>query len=58
MAREEGGAMACEGEVALSWRRRRRKREKGNGLVGRLRGQMANGPGKETKIEINFEFDF
>jgi hypothetical protein len=43
------GAVACKVEAVLDQRGRRMKREKGRGLVGRLGGQMANGPGKEEK---------
>jgi hypothetical protein len=44
------------GRTATRWPYRGSVR--GHGLVGRLRGQMASGLGKETKIEINFKFDF
>jgi hypothetical protein len=47
------GAVARKVEAALGQRGRRMKREKGRDLVGRLGGQMANGPGKEEKKEKN-----
>jgi hypothetical protein len=57
--REEGKrGCGLVGWLGLLGRLNEGEREKGVRPGGPARGQMANGPGKEKKIETNFEFDF